>query len=148
MPIQSEGQSKAATNQPLKLLLVEDDPNLLRLFSMVVEGWDFPVELTIAQNGFQGLLRIGQMRPDLVVTDLNMPGVDGFEMLRSLKTEGSGFEGLDVIVVSALELSDIRNRGGLPEGVRFLQKPVDFVQIESIARDLLGADTVRGPLSA
>jgi excisionase family DNA binding protein len=147
-PVQSEGQAKAGTNQAVKLLLVEDDPDLLRLFALVVEAWDFPVELTIAHNGFEGLLRIGQIRPDLVVTDLNMPGMDGFEMLRSLKKPGSGFEWLNVIVVSALELSDIRSRGGLPEGMRFFQKPVDFVQIESIARDLLGDETLRSPLSA
>jgi len=103
----------------LKLLLVEDDPHLLRLFSGVVAAWTFPVELTTATNGFEGLVRIGEMRPDIVVTDLIMPSMDGFEMLRALKKPGSGFASLKVLVVSALSAEEITERGGLPDGVIF-----------------------------
>jgi excisionase family DNA binding protein len=146
LPVQSAGRTEAVNNQPVKMLLVEDDPDLLRLFALVVEGWDFSVELTVAKNGFEGLLRIGEMRPDLVVTDLNMPGMDGFQMLRSLKNVGSGFENLNVVVVSALGLADVNARGGLPDGVRFFQKPVDFVNLQHMVRDLAGDETVQAPL--
>ncbi len=122
--------------RPLSLLVVEDDADLLRLFSLVVQGWDFPVDLTTAVNGFEGLVRIGQLRPDMVVTDLNMPGMDGFQMVRSLKKPGSGFEDLAIIVVTALSKGDIKDRGGLPEGVTVFQKPVPFNEIQALARDL------------
>lgn len=144
--VHSAGQLAAAHDQPIRLLLVEDDPNLLKLFSMVVAGWSFPVELTIAKNGFEGLLRIGQRRPDLVVTDLNMPGMDGFEMLRALKMPGSGFEDLCVVVVSALDHTGIRERGGLPAGVSFFQKPIPFKQLEELVREQLCAETIPAPL--
>lgn len=144
--VHSAGQRVAAHDQPIRLLLVEDDPNLLRLYALMVEGWDFSVELTIARNGFEGLLRMGQMRPDLVVTDLNMPGMDGFEMLRAIKMPGSGFEDLCVVVVSALALTDIAARGGLPAGVRFFQKPVPFKQLEAVVREQLCAETVPASL--
>lgn len=121
---------------PLKLLVVEDDADLLHLFSMVVEGWDFPVELTTAVNGFEGLVRIGQLRPDMVVTDLNMPGMDGFQMVRSLKKPGSGFEDLNLVVVTALSAGDIADRGGLPADVKVFQKPVPFAEIEALVRNL------------
>lgn len=127
--------AQAAVPAALHLLLVEDDPDLLRLFTLVVEGWDFPVQLSTATNGFEGLLRIGQLRPDMVVTDLNMPGMDGFQMLRSLRKPASGFEDLAVIVVTALGKGDIQDRGGLPEGVAVFQKPVPFPQIEALARE-------------
>lgn len=120
----------------LRLLVVEDDPDLLRLFSLMVQGWDFPVELTTAVNGFEGLVRIGQIRPDMVVTDLNMPGMDGFQMVRSLKKPGSGFDDLAIIAVTALSKGDIKDRGGLPEGVTVFQKPVPFQEIQALARDL------------
>lgn len=123
-------------DRALKLLVVEDDPDLLRLFSMIVEGWDFPVQLSTAVNGFEGLVRIGQIRPDMVVTDLNMPGMDGFQMVRSLKKPGSGFDDLAIIVVSALSKGDIKDRGGLPEGVAVFQKPVPFNEIQALARGL------------
>jgi len=125
---------KPSAPAALKLLVVEDDPDLLRLFTLVVEGWDFAVQLSTASNGFDGLVRIGQLQPDMVVTDLNMPGMDGFQMLRSLRKPGSGFEDLAMIVVTALGKGDIRDRGGLPEGVAVFQKPVPFQEIEALAR--------------
>jgi excisionase family DNA binding protein len=114
----------------LKLLLVEDDPTLLRLFKGVVAGWNFPVDLVTATNGFEGLVRIGEMRPDIVVTDLVMPGMDGFEMLRALKKPGSGFVGLRLVVVSALTAEEIDERGGLPDGVICFHKPVNYAKLE------------------
>ena len=121
-----------AATRPLKLLLVEDDPNLLRLFATVVKTWAFPVDLTTAVNGFEGLVRIGEMRPDVVFTDLMMPGMDGFEMLRALKRPGSGFASLKVFVVSALDAQEIADRGGLPEGVTYFQKPLNYVTLQTL----------------
>lgn len=129
-------EHKPSAPAALKLLVVEDDPDLLRLFTLVVEGWDFPVQLSTANNGFDGLVRIGQLQPDMVVTDLNMPGMDGFQMVRSLKKAGSGFANLAVIAVTALSKGDIQDRGGLPAGVAVFQKPVPFQEIEALARDL------------
>lgn len=128
--------SEPSARRALKLLVVEDDPDLLRLFTLMVEGWNFPVDLSTATNGFEGLVRIGQVRPDMVVTDLNMPGMDGFQMVRSLKKPGSGFDDLSIVAVSALSARDIKERGGLPEGVAVFQKPVPFNEIQDLAREL------------
>lgn len=123
-----------AANRALRLLLVEDDSDLRKLFSMMVEGWTFPVELSTASDGFQGLVRIGQWMPDMVVTDLNMPGMNGFEMVRSLKSAGADYAQLQVVAVTALSAGDVADRGGLPEGTAVFQKPVDFGAIEALAR--------------
>jgi excisionase family DNA binding protein len=122
----------AAVLPVLKLLLVEDDPLLLRLFSGVVASWNFPVELFTATNGFEGLVRIGEMQPDIVVSDLVMPGMDGFEMLRALKKSDAGFSHLKLLVISALSSDDIEARGGLPEGVSCFHKPVNYVKLETL----------------
>jgi len=123
-----------AADRALRLLLVEDDTDLRKLFSMMVEGWTFPVELSTANDGFQGLVRIGQWMPDMVVTDLNMPGMNGFEMVRSLKSAGTDYANLQVVAVTALSAGDVADRGGLPEGTAVFQKPVDFGAIEALAR--------------
>ncbi|OYU32967.1 MAG: excisionase [Comamonadaceae bacterium PBBC2] len=118
----------------IKILVVEDDPIMLRLTSQVMATWKFPVTLNTASNGFEALVRIGEMQPDLVVTDLHMPGMDGFQMLRTLKKSGSGYEALKVVVVSALSAADIAANGGLPADVSFFAKPVHFGRLEELVR--------------
>jgi len=122
----------AAPPEVLKLLIVEDDPNIMRLYQMWVQSWNFKVDLTLVNNGYEGLLRIGQLRPDVVLTDLMMPGMDGFQLVRSLKSPNLGFDSLKLVVVSALSRQDIQNRGGLPEGVDVFEKPIPFDRIEAI----------------
>ena len=57
-----------------------------------------------------------------------MPGIDGFEMLRALKASGAMSE-LEIIVVTALTEHTIAERGGLPEGVTVLFKPLRFADL-------------------
>ncbi|WP_395669520.1 response regulator [Rhodoferax sp.] len=120
--------------QAFSLLLVEDDVHLVRLFSSVVQSWGLPIRITVAGNGFEGLVRIGEIAPDMVVTDLVMPGMDGIAMLRALKKPGSGFAKLSVVAVSALSTGEIRAQGGLPDGVAYLPKPLDYHQLEALVR--------------
>ena len=115
-----------------KLLLVEDDPTAQNLFASVVAHWDFPVHLTLAANGFEGLVSIGATRPDMVVTDLVMPGMNGFDMLRALKSARSGFASLTLAVVSGLSPQEIAEQGGLPDGVAYFQKPLHFDRMREL----------------
>jgi excisionase family DNA binding protein len=133
--------AKADTPQPFRILVVEDEPDLLRLFTMVIEDWGLPVEMRTATNGFEALVRIGEQCPDLMITDLNMPGMDGFRMIRSLRNFGEGLETLEIVVVTALGPQDIENRGGLPEGVRVFIKPVPFAELEQLVRERLQTET-------
>lgn len=119
----------------MRILVVEDDPDLLKLFCMVIEGWDVPVELSTATNGFEALLRIGDQCPDLLLTDLNMPGMDGFRMIGTLKAHQQEREQLHIVVVTALGPTEIAHRGGLPEGVRVFTKPLPFDELEALARE-------------
>ena len=128
----SVDEATQSTLPPIKLLLVEDDSFVLRLFSSIVATWRFPVELTTAVNGFEGLMRIGESRPDIVVTDLLLPGMDGFEMIRALKQPDSGFGSFKLLVVSALSSEEIAERGGLPEDVVCFHKPVNYVKLEAL----------------
>ncbi len=125
-------QAPAALPEVLKLLIVEDDPNIMRLYQMWVQSWNFKVDLTLAHNGYEGLLLIGQLRPDVVLTDLMMPGMDGFQLVRSLKGSKLGFASVKLVVVSSLSRQDIQNRGGLPEDVDIFEKPIPFERIEAI----------------
>jgi excisionase family DNA binding protein len=120
----------------LKILVVEDDNVLLKLYKTVVASWNLPLDLITAGNGVEGLIRVGRDAPDLMITDLSMPGMDGFELIRSLATS-SFREGMEIVVVTGLDAADVAARGGLPEGVRLFPKPVPFAELRAIVTGML-----------
>jgi two-component system cell cycle response regulator DivK len=67
------------------VLLVEDDPDGRRMYADWLTDAGFRV--SEAHNGLQALERALDLRPDVVVTDLNIPGIDGFELTRRLKQD-------------------------------------------------------------
>ena len=123
----------AHTAQSFKLLVVEDEADLLKLYRLQIGSWDLPLTLITAVNGFEALLRIGETKPDLLVTDLNMPGMDGFRMIRTLRANPE-FAAMEIIAVTALGREEITDRGGLPPEVSIFTKPVPFSELERIVR--------------
>lgn len=115
----------------IRVLIIEDDSILLKLYRTVFDSWKMPLDIITAGNGVDGLIRIGKDSPDLMITDLSMPGMDGFRLLHSLATS-SYREGLEIVVVSGLDAAEIEKRGGVPEGVPVFPKPVPFVQLKAI----------------
>lgn len=126
----------AREQRPFRLLVVEDEPDLLKLYRLTIASWDLPLQLVTANNGFEGLLRVGDGHPDLLITDLNMPGIDGFRMIRTL-TADPGCANMELIAVTALGPGEISDRGGLPERVTVMPKPVPFERLEQRVRAAL-----------
>jgi excisionase family DNA binding protein len=118
-----------------KLVLVEDDQDLLRLIELSLSDLSENIEVRSAKDGFAGLVLIGQFLPDLVIADLNMPGMDGFRMINSLI--GSEFAPAQIIVSTALSPADIEQRGGLPDTVEVLQKPYSLEILEQKVLSLI-----------
>ncbi|MCF8151683.1 MAG: response regulator [Burkholderiaceae bacterium] len=120
----------------MKILVVEDDSVLLKLYKTVIAGWNLPLDVITAGNGVEGLIRVGRDTPDLMITDLSMPGMDGFELIHSLATS-SFREGMEIVVVTGLDAADVEARGGLPDGVRVFPKPVPFAELRAIVAAML-----------
>ncbi|MEG3639333.1 response regulator [Magnetococcus sp. PR-3] len=122
--------------EALDLLLVEDDPHLIDFFKTFVTSWPFSVDLTIAQNGYDGLLQAGLKRPDMIVTDLAMPEMDGFAMIRAiLKTEE--LQGVHIVVITGLDEKVIEEHGGIPEGIPLFIKPAPYGQLLELATHII-----------
>ena len=66
-----------------KVLVVDDKENMLKLFAKILDGEEY--ELTTAVEGNRALALVASQPFDLVVTDLKMPGADGFEVLKAVK---------------------------------------------------------------
>lgn len=123
---------------PLDILIAEDDPTLQLLYQLTMESWDLPIKLRIVGNGFEGLLQVGQQVPDILIADLMMPGMDGFEMIRNLRANPS-LSRMDIIVVSAIDREEIAKKG-LPSDVTVMSKPIPFHEIKGF---LLGRVATR-----
>ena len=128
---------------PFRILVLEDDPALLKLYQMTIEDWDSKPKILTAHNGFEGLIEIGKSSPDLLITDLKMPGMDGFELIRHLK-RNPRHQGMHIVVVTGLSKQDI-TAGALPKDVTVFSKPVPFPELESLVRGLIiGASKATG----
>ena len=73
-------------------------------------------------------MQIGQQPPDVLILDLMMPGMDGFEMIRTLRANPA-LAHMDIIVVTGMDPARIAERGGLPPDITLCGKPVPFHQL-------------------
>ncbi len=123
-------------DRPLSILVVEDDANLLRLYQENMSRWPMAPSVAFASSAITGLLMIGAKCPDLLVTDLRMPDMDGFYMLRVLRSTPE-LANTTVAVVTGLDADAIALRGGLPAGIEVLPKPIQFARLHAIATDIV-----------
>ncbi len=113
----------------LRVLVAEDDLVMQTLYQRTLATWDLPIEVKIVSSGFDGLLEIGRDVPDLLVSDLVMPGLDGFAMIRKLRSEPQ-LAHMDIIAVTGLSAADIEKEGGLPDDVIIYNKPIPFRELK------------------
>jgi excisionase family DNA binding protein len=124
-----------------RIVMADDDATLLRLYELEMSGWGLDAQLIKARDGFDALIRIGEARPDLLISDLNMPGMDGFRMVRTLRADPR-YGNMAIIVISGLDPATIKSMG-LPDDIPVFAKPVRFpelrARIERIFSDIDGA---------
>lgn len=113
------------------IVIVEDDPLYLELYQLKIAAWGLPAVVATANNGFEALLTIGKIAPQIVISDLSMPGMDGFKMIRSLQDSSPE---LDLIVITELSDREIAHAGGLPDRVKLLKKPAPLIELETLLR--------------
>jgi excisionase family DNA binding protein len=116
-----------------EVLAVDDDPIQRALLERVLGGLGPDTRLRVSADGYEALIRMGETRPDLLVTDLVMPGLDGFRLLKTLEREASG-QPMRIVVVTALTPEEVVAQGGLPHGVTLLHKPVQAASLLSLAK--------------
>jgi CheY-like chemotaxis protein len=103
-----------------RVLVVDDEPDVLLLCRLNLEQHGHQV--FEAGNGEEALRVVRERRPDLIVLDLMLPGVDGYGVLEALRSEGST-PGVKVLVLSAKSLQADRDRSRQLGAEAFLTKP-------------------------
>lgn len=118
------------------ILVAEDDPIFQELYATMLPRWSMAPRVSLANNGFDALVRVGLARPDVLITNLDMPGMDGFEMLRSIQSMPE-LADLRLIVATGLSDQEIARRHGVPAGIPVFRKPIDFAALERQVAALL-----------
>jgi DNA-binding NtrC family response regulator len=123
--------SKASTSNSVKVLIVEDEPHALMGLAELISGWGYRTET--AQDGIEGWEKAQAWNPEIVITDLKMPRLDGIGLLTKLAEQGSGLNAnVAVVVLTALGSIELAVDAMKLGAYDFLQKPVDATRLRTI----------------
>ena len=123
----------ATANAPeARLLVVDDEPNILELLSVSLRFAGF--EVATATNGVDALHTARRFSPDLVVLDVMMPGLDGFEVARQLR---SGGDQTPVVFLTAKDATEDRVQGLTIGGDDYVTKPFSLEEVVARIRAVL-----------
>ena len=120
-----------------KILLIEDDPSAARLVGYALEREGYQVVL--APNGVEGLRKAQEEDPDLLILDVMLPGLDGFEVCHRLRAEARTAH-LPILMLSA-KAQEVDKDTGIKLGAdQYLVKPADPADILARVESLLAGD--------
>lgn len=111
---------------PATILLADDHPDILQAFVVFLESIDF--EIVIARDGAEAIERACRVRPDIILLDVLMPDVDGFETCRRLKADPRTRD-IPVIFMTALSDPVDKVRGFEAGGVDYVTKPLHYDEV-------------------
>ena len=117
-----------------RLLVVDDEPNLLRAVAAVLRGEGF--EISTARSGREALVAVAKNTPDLIVSDVRMPGMDGFELARRLR-RAPNFALLPIIFLTAKDETEDRVEGFRAGVDVYLTKPFEPDELVAVINSIL-----------
>jgi DNA-binding response OmpR family regulator len=117
-----------------RILVVDDSETILNFLRAVLESEQY--EVATATDGHDGLAKAHQSLPDLVITDSIMPGLDGFGLLRALRTDPAT-EAVPVIMLTSGSPDDPDHVARDPRPDAFVRKSADFAPLLAEIREAL-----------
>ena len=132
-PVRSDAPppSRVPSGGTMTVVLVDDDPTAAEVFTSYLGASG--IRLEVATTGPAGLDLVAAVRPDVVLMDIQLPGMDGLEVIRRLKSDGDG-KGPRVIALTALAMTGDRERIIAAGADDYLSKPVSLQVLEARIR--------------
>ena len=126
------------------VLIVEDDLTTQVYYQSMLQLLLRGISVQTADDGIEGLIAIGRYFPTLVVLDIEMPRLDGVEVVRSIKSN-SMYQSINIVVISNLEESDVRDRG-LPKEISYYRKPISLDDFRHVLDDVIDSKYLNSDL--
>jgi len=118
-----------------KILIVEDNIVILTMQKQIFEMEGY--EIITAQEGMDALKKIHDGSPDVVLLDVNIPGMNGFELCRQIK-EDPALKSIIVVMISAVYYSDEDAKKGMAMGAdAYFTKPYENEVLQSKIKELI-----------
>jgi two-component system chemotaxis response regulator CheY len=118
------------------ILIVEDSPTMRALLTTALEDLDIPVKVTEAESGFDALRQLPRESYDLIVTDINMPDINGLELV-SFVRNNAAYRGIPLVIVSTEGSERDRDKGVGLGADAYLVKPFEPDDLKRVVRELL-----------
>jgi CheY-like chemotaxis protein len=122
MPAPAAGQSRPVTPGHCRVLIVDDDPAIVRVLSSYFEGNKERYVVDTALSGEKGLTALTAHRPDVVLLDITMPGMSGLEVLKRIRRHDTSIPVIMVTAAPHQETSEALQNGAFA----YIPKPFDF----------------------
>lgn len=130
-------ESQYLHDSTVRVMIVDDDKDLLKLYQMQIESWQTPkTEVFLASDGYDALLQMGAKKPDIVITDLKMPRMDGGHMINIIK-QNLDMNHCQIVVVTGLSKEEVQRNYKLPDNVLLEEKPIPFARIQRLINEYL-----------
>jgi DNA-binding NarL/FixJ family response regulator len=120
---------------PARVLLVDDEPGVRESVQAYLE-YDDALQVTVASNADEAWSLLQQAIPDLVISDIMMPGIDGYQFLKKLR-EDPRFQTIPVLFLTARGMTSDRIQGYNSGCDAYLSKPFDPEELEAIVKSLI-----------
>lgn len=119
-----------------KILVVEDSQAMRKLITSIIDSVD-DVEVTEAQNGFEALRLLPRESFDLIITDINMPDINGLELLSYVR-QSEKHQSIPVVIVTSEASAADRQRGMALGATDYISKPFAADALLKVINRLLG----------
>jgi twitching motility two-component system response regulator PilG len=118
----------------MKVLLVDDTRTLLSLIQVYLLGWR--MDFLEARDGIEGLAKAREHKPDLIISDIRMPGMDGFEFCAAVRADRT-LHTVPFIMLTSLTDEMSRRKGRLVGASAFLTKPIAPEALRGVVAELM-----------
>ena len=128
------------TKMTKKVLIVDDEPHIRLLLEQTLEDLeDEGAEILLASNGGEAMAIIKEERPDLVLLDVMMPVMNGFDVCRAVKADAA-LASTHIILLTAKGQAFDRAQGSEVGADRYMTKPFDPDEVLEVAAEVLGIE--------
>ena len=117
------------------VLNIEDDPNMMRLIRLVLK--DLPLELHQARDGVTALEMVDRIKPELMIVDVSLPDMHGWEILDKLKDKGIDPQNIPVIMLTSHTEATHRVIAKLKSVAVYMNKPFAPAELQAKVKELL-----------